>query len=474
MKYSSGQQDRHEALSLQERRHVEDEDRHEALSLQALPHNDVYLCDPTWISSEMERVALLVPEVSHSATGDLLSYALAYAERYTYDVLQLEQEWRFLYAALIEAWRQSQHVIIIRLVHALAYLVCRPSTSAVAEHILRLGIGASRRMQDWQHLTHFLNRLGCLLTARGRYSQGWRIWCKSLELARASGSSHGLWEPLASFVYIADMLGNYQAAHQFAESLQHTDGIDAPDMLAVAVFVRGFFARTSSNLERAFEDFSYSLRLLSTGDHLGTLLQADGRSPGYTPPGTPPSAYRQLFSMAVQTELARAQGDYARAQELAEITLSLAQLFGDYYTLVELLIDQIVFTFQQRQFTDTVAGFIRLHDVIRQYEAHHLYERCRCLEQLMNDYVPGWRRLAGSSSDPLLPTIVSSELLEPLSEREIEILQLVAGGLSNSEIAGRLVITRGTVKKHLEHIYSKLDAHSRTAAIVRARTLHLL
>lgn len=56
-----------------------------------------------------------------------------------------------------------------------------------------------------------------------------------------------------------------------------------------------------------------------------------------------------------------------------------------------------------------------------------------------------------------------------MSEREIEVLQLVADGLSNQEIAGRLVITSGTVKKHLEHIYSKLDVHSRTSAIAMAR-----
>ncbi len=438
MKYSSGRQ---------------------ALSLQALPHNDVYLHDPAWMSSEMERIELLVPKVSYSASHDLLTYALAYAERYRHDVLQLEQEWRFLYAALIEAWRQSQHAIIIRLVSSLAHLVCRPSTSAVAEHILRLGIGASRRTQDWQHLTHFLNRLSYLLIARGKYSQGWRIWCKSLEIARVSGSPPGLWEPLLSFVYIADMLGSYQAAQQFVESLQHSQWVDATEALAVAVFVRGFFARTSSKLERALEDFSYSLQLLS----LQTMETSGTSSP----------AHRQLFSMAVQTELARVQGDYARAQQLAEITLSLAQLFGDYYTLVELLIDQMVFAFQQRKFTDTIAAFMRLYDVIRQNEADHLYERCRCLEQRMNEYVPGWRSLAGKP-DQLLPTVVTSTLQEPLSEREIEVLQLVAGGLSNSEIAGRLVITIGTVKKHLEHIYSKLDAHSRTSAIVRARALNLL
>ncbi|HCI81207.1 MAG TPA: hypothetical protein DHW02_16130 [Ktedonobacter sp.] len=59
---------------------------------------------------------------------------------------------------------------------------------------------------------------------------------------------------------------------------------------------------------------------------------------------------------------------------------------------------------------------------------------------------------------------------ETLSTREIEVLQLVADGLSNRDIANKLVVTQGTVKKHLEHIYNKLDVRSRTAALAKAKT----
>ncbi len=63
---------------------------------------------------------------------------------------------------------------------------------------------------------------------------------------------------------------------------------------------------------------------------------------------------------------------------------------------------------------------------------------------------------------------------EPLSAREQEVLELVAAGCSNQEIARRLVVTPGTVKKHLEHIYMKLDVHSRTAALAKARLFNAL
>lgn len=61
-----------------------------------------------------------------------------------------------------------------------------------------------------------------------------------------------------------------------------------------------------------------------------------------------------------------------------------------------------------------------------------------------------------------------------LSAREVEILREVARGLSNREIAKRLYISQATVKTHLVHAFTKLDAPSRTAAVARAREEGLL
>jgi LuxR family maltose regulon positive regulatory protein len=64
-------------------------------------------------------------------------------------------------------------------------------------------------------------------------------------------------------------------------------------------------------------------------------------------------------------------------------------------------------------------------------------------------------------------------LPESLSEREVEVLQLIEAGRSNRQIAQELFITPGTVKSHTNNIYRKLDAHSRTQALARARELNL-
>jgi LuxR family maltose regulon positive regulatory protein len=67
-----------------------------------------------------------------------------------------------------------------------------------------------------------------------------------------------------------------------------------------------------------------------------------------------------------------------------------------------------------------------------------------------------------------------SELIEPLSEREIEVLQLIAEGLTNPEISSRLCVSLNTVKTHTRNIYAKLGGHTRTQAVARGRALGII
>ncbi|HEV2843640.1 MAG TPA: LuxR C-terminal-related transcriptional regulator, partial [Thermoanaerobaculia bacterium] len=66
------------------------------------------------------------------------------------------------------------------------------------------------------------------------------------------------------------------------------------------------------------------------------------------------------------------------------------------------------------------------------------------------------------------------EMAEPLSDREVEVLRLIATGLSNADAGRKLFIAPSTVKKHLENIYAKLGTRNRTQAIARARDIGVL
>ncbi len=72
------------------------------------------------------------------------------------------------------------------------------------------------------------------------------------------------------------------------------------------------------------------------------------------------------------------------------------------------------------------------------------------------------------------PAQINEQLIEPLTDRELEILDLIAEGLSNQEIADRLIIAEGTVKKHIHNIFGKLDVRRRTQVVLRAKELGLL
>jgi LuxR family maltose regulon positive regulatory protein len=68
----------------------------------------------------------------------------------------------------------------------------------------------------------------------------------------------------------------------------------------------------------------------------------------------------------------------------------------------------------------------------------------------------------------------TGNLVEPLSQRELEVLHLMALGRTNQEIARQIIVAPGTVKAHTANIYRKLDVANRTEAVARARQLGIL
>ena len=77
--------------------------------------------------------------------------------------------------------------------------------------------------------------------------------------------------------------------------------------------------------------------------------------------------------------------------------------------------------------------------------------------------------LPGQAAEPY-----RTGLIEPLTERELDVRRLLASGRSDAEMAAELYVEQSTVKTHLIHVYSKLGVHSRTQAVARARALGLL
>jgi LuxR family maltose regulon positive regulatory protein len=97
--------------------------------------------------------------------------------------------------------------------------------------------------------------------------------------------------------------------------------------------------------------------------------------------------------------------------------------------------------------------------------------RLEAAERISVSYLA--RLLASVAQEATAPT-ADERLPEPLSERELEVLALIASGRSNREIAAKLFVSTSTVKTHIHRLYRKLGARSRTQAIARAREVDFL
>jgi LuxR family maltose regulon positive regulatory protein len=183
-----------------------------------------------------------------------------------------------------------------------------------------------------------------------------------------------------------------------------------------------------------------------------------------------------------------AQERFEEAQSLVERIYRIAQETGKRHTELEgLILLALVFSIQgetdralayleKALFIGEPEGFVRIFVDEGPPMAHLLYNALS--HGVAPEYVS--RLLAAfpvaepEQADTAKTQSRETELVEPLSERELEILQLIAEGLTNPEIAARLFLAVNTVKAHTRNIYGKLGVHSRTQAIARSRVLGIL
>lgn len=123
------------------------------------------------------------------------------------------------------------------------------------------------------------------------------------------------------------------------------------------------------------------------------------------------------------------------------------------------------------------AEMLRLTLTPAEQRALHLKAAAWCEGNAVPDLAVHHARRAAELAPSLpapRPASTAQPLIEPLSERELEVLRLIADGLSNQAIGKRLYIAEGTVKRHVNNIYGKLQVGSRTQAVAVGRELGLL
>jgi LuxR family maltose regulon positive regulatory protein len=198
----------------------------------------------------------------------------------------------------------------------------------------------------------------------------------------------------------------------------------------------------------------------------------------------------EIYEYIVLARLWIAQNKLEKVLDLLSVLLESARMHGWTLFIIEILILQAL-TFQEfeenEQALDSLKRAISLSE---EGEFVSIYlEEGQIIADLLEDIIKDNKSTSDNSeihfSKSYIKKILlafktqtisksTSDLIEPLSEREIEVLNLIAAGMSNQEIAEKLFISLNTVRTHTKNINGKLDVHSRTQAIVRAKELEII
>jgi len=243
------------------------------------------------------------------------------------------------------------------------------------------------------------------------------------------GDRRGSAETLTSLGRVALLDGGYaEASHYYEQARTICHDLGDPVSLAAALEGMGNSARAMGHHGEARRFLREALQISSQ--------QRLSRTP---------SIFVGIGELFLQTE------KQARGIELLALALHHPVSDHDTKEQAERLLSRYQTTAQSAQWTTTVEDFDSVTTAL-------LDELLISEDNILTSQTPQ----AGET------------LVEPLSERELTVLTLLADGFSNREIADKLFLSIATVKWYLTHIYSKIGVQSRTQAILRARQLNLL
>jgi LuxR family maltose regulon positive regulatory protein len=247
---------------------------------------------------------------------------------------------------------------------------------------------------------------------------------------------------------------------------QHNFMFRMPDVAAAQVLTllrQGKLAEAAHLAETQDLPFSLARVHLAQGDPATALallepLRQQAEAKGWQD--------ERLKVMVFQAVARHAQGEQAQAMQLLGDALALAEPDG----FIRIFVDEgLPMRLLILEFGVWIA---------RQSSDPHQERLLAYANKLLAAYGP-LQQASDSTSNPVHiqiqnPKSKIQNLVEPLSARELEVLQLIAQGFSNHEISARLFLALSTVKGHNQNIFAKLQVQRRTEAIARARELGLL
>lgn len=301
----------------------------------------------------------------------------------------------------------------------------------IAEENLLESLRYAREHGDTRRLTFSLIALGDLYSGMAKFEQARQAYQETVDLAKLSYQGWQETWALRGLAQLAYSTGDYQKAQEYGtESLAKCHSIGWKYGAVQANNILGLVAVAQGDEESAKQHFYESL---------ASELVTE----------TPPVILETLYGIA---RLSASEGNLEEAVELLSLILADEKTHADTKALAQSLLDEL-----QAELTDEL-----FESAFERGQNSDLEEVVATLQNELSNQ--------GNQSSQTR----QSNLVESLSEREIEVLQLVALGRSNREIATELYLALGTVKSHVHNISGKLGASNRTEAVANAREVGLL
>lgn len=400
------------------------------------------------------RALALIPANAYDARS-ALALNLGMAHLQVGQILEAEEAFSEAHAMAQEA--QNHHIKLLAIGFLSIVQAARGRLHKAADLLHQaLAWGGDSPANALPHLVQ-----GALLYEWNQLEEAGTHVQRAITLAQRSGNSELESSAYRRLALVRQAMGDQAAASAALALAENVAGQNAPPLTrarngATAVFL----ALAQNDLETARRRIERMQTKASASLFYAPLFLAPARL--YLAQGEKSAASKHLaaqYDEANQAGLRYGQIEIRLLQALAATDSNDALNF-----LAEALIEAHPHGFV-RIFIDKGTNLIPLL---------HIAASSQLLPEYSRSLLAEFRDVVPSPSFPSPPNLVNRSLAETMSEREIEVLQLLADGLTYQEIAQTMFVSVNTVKSHLKSIYGKLGVHNRREAVARARVLQLI